>query len=66
MARCKAYREKERTATIYSKAGPDMEPYRVTETYGVCYRTPDCNVCYCKGNRERCDYYEEDFKEKRR
>ena len=52
MKKCECYHTEERT--VY-------DPYtgypRFIEIYGECCGTPERDICYCKGDRCRCDYY---------
>lgn len=52
MKKCECYHTEERT--VY-------DPYtgypRFIEIYRECWGTPERDICYCKGDRCRCDCY---------
>lgn len=60
--RCSCYRTKEiikfSPSYIVSLGG-----HSTTETVGVCFGTPEQDICYCNGDKTKCSCYPE-IKEK--
>lgn len=52
MKKCECYHTRERV--VYD---PYSESKRFVEIEGECWGTPEKDICYCKGDKCKCDCY---------
>lgn len=52
MKKCECYHARERA--VYNSY---TESRTYIETEGECWGTPERDICYCKGDKCKCDYY---------